>query len=108
MSRGSAPEKHTIILYQLNNVRSRTYFDYPNISASMDGICQLFEAKLKQNSNQKNITYSVNDLYSWVDSLGDITALVYDADTYQYSPKDKEWVKRRLFEHLKRQVSASN
>ncbi len=44
----------------------------------MDGICQLFEVKLKQsNPDRKNIEYSVSDLFSWIDGLTDLSCLVY-------------------------------
>jgi hypothetical protein len=72
----------------------------------VDGICQVFEAKLKQNSNQRNITYSVSDLYKWIDTeLSDISALVFEPNISAYVPHDKEWIKKRVFEQLKRQAN---
>lgn len=38
----------------------------------------MFEEKLKrENRNQTNISYGIKDLFQWIDSLGDMGALVY-------------------------------
>ena len=41
------------------------------------GICQMFEEKLKrENPQQKKITYDISDLFSFIDKLTDLAALV--------------------------------
>lgn len=70
------------------------------------GICRLFETKLKeQNPNARNITYDVKDLFNWIDSLGDMGALVLDARIKGYNPYDKEWVKEKVLNHLKKMAA---
>ena len=84
----------------------RTYYDYENEGAAFDGACRcrhkltarstalvsppslrcaraplgvvkLYEAKLKQlNPQVRQITYDISDLFSYIDSLGDLSALV--------------------------------
>jgi len=40
----------------------------------------MFEKRLKQlNPNMRQITYDINDLYTYIDSLPDLSALVYSA-----------------------------
>jgi hypothetical protein len=40
----------------------------------------MFEKRLKQlNPNMRQITYDINDLYTYIDSLPDLSALVYAA-----------------------------
>jgi hypothetical protein len=98
--------QHTIVLIQYAGNKSRTYFDYETVKNAMDGICQLFEAKLKQsNPNIRNIQYSVSDLFEWADGLADLSCLVFDPNTHQYKPHDREWIKKKVFEQLKKQVS---
>lgn len=98
--------QHTIVLVQQSTKQSRTFYDYSTVKDAMDGICQLFEAKLKQsNPTKRNIQYSVSDLFNWADELADITALVYDPMTFKYTPHDKEWVKSKVFNHLKNQAA---
>ena len=49
----------------------------------------------------RNITYDITELYSFIDQLGDLCCLVrngYGA----YEPHNKQWVKDRVFAHLKR------
>ncbi|XP_042989164.1 enhancer of rudimentary homolog isoform X3 [Carya illinoinensis] len=70
--------KHTIILMQTSpNKASRTFMDYESISQAMDGICGLYERKLKElNPAIRNITYDIADLYNFIDGLADMSALV--------------------------------
>ncbi|TYZ69384.1 hypothetical protein PybrP1_004733 [[Pythium] brassicae (nom. inval.)] len=69
--------KHTIILVQYTrDPNSRTYLDFESVNGGMDGVVKMYEAKLKQlNPNMKNITYDIQDLYNYIDSLVDLSAL---------------------------------
>nr|ABV22423.1 rudimentary enhancer [Oxyrrhis marina] len=98
--------RHTIVLVQFSqNKNSRSYIDYESISQALDGICQLYEQGLKvMNPSLKNITYDISDLYNYVDNLGDLCCLVYNAQSNSYIPHNKEWIKARVFEHLKKQA----
>jgi hypothetical protein len=61
---------------------SRTYLDFESVNGGMDGVVKMYEAKLKQlNPSVKNITYDIQDLYNYIDSLTDLSALVYVAAT---------------------------
>ncbi|KAK9052787.1 hypothetical protein SSX86_029417 [Deinandra increscens subsp. villosa] len=96
--------KHTIILMQTSQNRaSRTFMDYESISQAMDGICALYERKLKNlNPVMRNITYDIQDLYNFMDGLADLSALVYDHSIQAYLPNDREWIRNRMFHHLKK------
>ncbi|OWM86813.1 hypothetical protein CDL15_Pgr015849 [Punica granatum] len=71
--------KHTIVLMQPSpNRASRTFMDYESVSQAIDGICGLYERKLKElNPAIRNITYDISDLYNFIDGLADLSALVY-------------------------------
>ncbi len=70
------------------------------------GICQLYEQKLKMDHpNTRNITYDVSDLFRYIDSLADLSALVFNPQLRAYEPYNKKWVKDRVFAHLKKQAS---
>ncbi|KDP46739.1 hypothetical protein JCGZ_06527 [Jatropha curcas] len=59
------------------NKATRTFMDYDSISQAMDGICGLYERKLKElNPASRNITYDIADLYNFIDGLADMSALV--------------------------------
>ncbi|KAM7459597.1 hypothetical protein LguiA_036591 [Lonicera macranthoides] len=96
--------KHTIILMQTSHNRStRTFMDYDSISQAMDGICGLYERKLKElNPAIRNITYDIADLYNFIDGLADMSALVFDQSIQGYLPYDRQWIKQRTFHHLKK------
>jgi len=51
--------------------------DFPSVGAGMDALVKMYEHKLKElNPLVTNITYDINDLYNFLDSLHDICALV--------------------------------
>ncbi|KAG9455921.1 hypothetical protein H6P81_000429 [Aristolochia fimbriata] len=96
--------RHTIILMQSSpNRATRTFMDYDSISQAMDGICGLYERKLRElNPTIRNITYDIGDLYNFVDGLADLSALVYDSSIHAFVPNDRQWIKQRMLQHLKR------
>ncbi|KAG6503292.1 hypothetical protein ZIOFF_035603 [Zingiber officinale] len=75
--------RHTIILMQSSpNRATRTFMDYDSISQAMDGICGLYERKLKEiNPTVQNITYDISDLYNFIDGLADLSALMFASFT---------------------------
>jgi len=99
---------HTIVLLQANsNASSRQYSDFENEDKAMDAICQLYEAKLKtENRNAKKITYDITDLFAFIDQLPDLATLTFDARISAYVPRNKQWIKDRVFAHLKKQAGA--
>ncbi|EEF46862.1 Protein enhancer of rudimentary, putative [Ricinus communis] len=67
------------------------------------GICGLYERKLKDlNPAIRNITYDIADLYNFIDGLADMSALVYEHSIQAYLPNDRQWIKQRMFQHLKK------
>ncbi|KAL6633996.1 hypothetical protein ACP70R_026667 [Stipagrostis hirtigluma subsp. patula] len=96
--------RHTIILMQPSQNRaSRTFMDYNSINHALDGICGLYERKIRDiNPMVPNITYDISDLYNFIDGLADISALVYDNSIQAFLPYDRQWIKQKLFQHLKK------
>ena len=56
---------HTILLIQFTaDDNSRTYLDYDDIVKCVDGICQLYEQRLKiQNPGKTEVNYNVAELF---------------------------------------------
>ncbi len=69
---------HTILLLQFtHDDNSRTFLDFDNIGRCVDGLCQLYEQKLKiQNDGKQEVQYDVAELFQYLDSLQDLGALV--------------------------------
>ena len=61
-------------------------------------------ASQELNPTMRNITYDINDLYSYIDSMPDLSCLVFDPATGQYAPFTKEWIKKRVYVLLKKQA----
>mgnify|MGYP002630438120 CR=1 FL=1 len=49
----------------------------------------------------RNITYDITDLYNFVDTLSDLSCLVFNPQMQGYEPRNRQWVKDRVFAHLK-------
>nr|GLL44400.1 enhancer of rudimentary homolog [Ipomoea trifida] len=72
--------------------------DYDSITQAMDGICALYERKLKE----LNLPiYDISDLYNFINGLVDTSALVYDHSIQAYLPYDRQWIKQKTLQHLK-------
>ncbi|KMT16947.1 hypothetical protein BVRB_2g044170 [Beta vulgaris subsp. vulgaris] len=85
------------------NRASRTFMDYESISQAMDGICALYERKLKEiNPTLRNISYDIGDLYNFIDGLADLSGLVYEHSIQAYLPYDREWIKQKALQRLKK------
>ena len=99
-------DKHTIVLMQPGtHPNTRTYMDYTTISGAMDGLCGIFEKKLKElNPQVPKITYDIQDLYNFIDTHAEVTVLALEPASGTYAPYNKEWVKKKVYQHLKRQA----
>ncbi|KAI3436308.1 hypothetical protein D9Q98_002361 [Chlorella vulgaris] len=97
-------DKHTIVLMQPSpNQASRTFKDYEGVPQAVEGICNDFERKLRElNPQLRSITYDIGDLYSWIDNMPDLSALVFEPQVMAYVPCGKEWIKKKAFTHLRR------
>ena len=69
-------------------------------------IVKMYEHKLKElNPSVQHITYDISDLYNYIDNLHDICGLVLDSSTSKYDPKDRNWIKSKVFAHLRSQAA---
>lgn len=101
---------HTILLVQFaQHKNSRVYLDYETVFQAYDGVCQLYEQGLKVKCpDRKDITYDILDLFQYIDTLADLGFLVYDNKSHAYTPHDKEWIKKQVFLHLKKQITQAS
>ena len=104
-----AEGSHTILLLQpTSQATSRTYQDFETLELALDGVCTLYEKELKTlNPAVRNITYDVSDLYGYLDQLTDVSCLVFREQINAYPPRGKEWLKKQVFQHLKKQSAGS-
>jgi hypothetical protein len=72
----------------------------------MEAVCKIFEEHLKKiYPNESNISYDISELFLFLERLGDITCMVFDADRQVYIPKSRDWIKDQLFIILRRQAA---
>ena len=99
--------RHTLMLMQKKPAASsKTWADYTNINAAVDGFINSFESEFRSmNPGMKTLTYSVADLQKYVDSMHDVSMLVSDPQTKQYAPKGKAFIKNSIMQRLKSSVA---
>ncbi|KAJ1673661.1 hypothetical protein EV182_004804 [Spiromyces aspiralis] len=92
--------KHTIIMIQkTGNTSSRTYFDYESVDLAVEGIIQMYEKRLKVLfPNKTQINYHIEDLKKFIDQHSDI----YEPPIKAYTPRDREWIKEAIHNHLRK------
>ena len=94
---------HTILLIQFTaDETTKTFLEYADISKCVDGVCQLYEQRLRlQNSDKQEVTYDVQQLFAYLDQLTDIGAMVYNVNIKAYEPKSRDWIKQQVYCGLK-------
>ncbi|EFJ09615.1 hypothetical protein SELMODRAFT_113284 [Selaginella moellendorffii] len=99
----SSKKKILLLVQQNQNQSSRTYLEFDSIPLCMEGVCAMYEKKLKDlNPELTSICYDIGDLYDFIDGLKDISALVYDPNVHGFLPYDRQWIKHRSFQHLRK------
>jgi len=99
---------HTILLIQPTGSETRTYCDFENINDAMEGVCHIYESHLKKlNPTMSEVSYDAQELFQFIDSLKDLSVLVYQRATNTYGPYDREFIKEKILLLLQRQVTKS-
>eukprot|EP00966_Prymnesium_polylepis_P104816 2428101-Prymnesium_polylepis.1 len=95
--------RHTIMLQQATSAPgSRTWTDFDSTPAALDFFTGGYEKELRKlNPASAQLTYTVADLHTYVDSLHDLSMLVADPQTKQYAPKGKDFIKSQLMMRIK-------
>jgi len=84
---------------------SRTYSDYESVNECLEGVCKIYEEYLKRmNPSSPSITYDISQLFDFVDQLADLSCLVFHKTTSTYVPHNKDWIKEKIYELLRRQA----
>jgi hypothetical protein len=97
---------HTILLIQLKTApSSRTYADFEDTNGAWAELVRLFENELKRlNPTVPELTYGIEDLLRWIDSLPDLGALTYSAQKLAYDAHDRKWIKDKVRAMIVKQV----
>ncbi len=70
------------------------------------GICKVFEEHLKKrNPTSPSITYDISELFEFIEQISDLSCLVFQKQTGQYKPHNKEWIKQEIFQLLRKQAA---
>ncbi|XP_072022482.1 enhancer of rudimentary homolog isoform X1 [Amphiura filiformis] len=98
---------HSILLIQPGQPETRTYSDYETVVACMDGVCKIFEEHLKRlHPHSPSITYDISQLFQFIDNLEDLSCLVLQKNTKTYAPYNKDWIKEKIYDQLRKQAAS--
>eukprot|EP00116_Pleurobrachia_bachei_P017415 sb/3477677/ len=102
----SSDRSHTILLVQPSHKpTSRTYCDYETLTEALEGVCKIYEEHLKElNPSSLSITYDISQLFDFIDDLNDMVCMVFARNSRSYEPKDKEWIKEKIYALLRKQA----
>eukprot|EP00347_Sterkiella_histriomuscorum_P012310 403369078 len=97
---------HTVVLLQFTeDENSRAYLDFDTIGDALDGLCQLYEQKLKvANPDAQAITYDLCDLINYLDTVKDLSCLCFNDTQKVYIPHGRDWIKSKIYMSLKKQA----
>eukprot|EP00949_MAST-11_sp_MAST-11-sp1_P002869 g2869.t1 len=103
---GGDKAKHTILLIQLSTAReSRDFQDFNSVEDAINGIVNIYEENVKAlNPNLPRITYTIEDLYSFIDDLAEVACLVYTDSIKAYAPHGKKWIKSKVLKFMEKQA----
>ena len=92
-----------MLLVQFSTSPAGAFFEYPTQSELFDGLCQIYERGLRICLQGKtNVTYELDDLINYIDSLPSLRAFVHKTGVWQ--DFDKDWIKSGLSSHLRQQA----
>jgi len=92
---------HTIFMLQLTTPDTRTYSDYDTLTQAVEAVVKLFEDDFKRKSGSDIVTYDVNQMFDFLDTVADISFLVFKKETNMYSPMDKDAIKEKIYALLR-------
>lgn len=93
---------HTIMLHQETKSKTtRSWSDHGTLSEALDAFTAQYERQLRQlNPQAKQLSYTVQDLHTYIDAMADLSAMVYVAHAKLYAPRGKEFIKAQLLQRL--------
>ncbi|TDG42560.1 hypothetical protein AWZ03_011019 [Drosophila navojoa] len=94
---------HTVLLvHPKKSPQTRTYSEFNTLDDCLEAVCNIYEEHLKRKyPNMPSITYDIKQLFDFIDSLVDISCLVYQKSTRSYAPYGREWIKDRIYEQFR-------
>jgi Enhancer of rudimentary len=105
-----------ILLVKFTNSRSSAgniiggaYYEFETVNELLDGVCRLYENALKISLGKiGHITYELNNLIEYIDSLADLKILISSSNGGGFIEKDKLWIKESIVNHLQKQINSSS
>ena len=98
----SRVDLHTITLIQKTEfLDSRTFTDHESPAAAINNLVVVFEEYWRnKNQGKRGLTFESKNILEFLDSLHDLSFLIYDKRIKAYAPRDRTWVKNALHQQL--------
>lgn len=102
---------HTILMIQPTLPTTRTYADYDSVEEAVSGLIKMYEDALKKETPSGRagvVTYEIQQLFDWMETLADISVLVFQRQTNTYAPGDRDYVKEKVYAVLRKTAMGDN
>lgn len=87
----------TYIMLQPTNMDSRLWLDFPSVQKAADAIISRFEHRVQElNPQMHKVSYALKDLYSWLDNMAELFAMVQQRGSDTYIRRERIWLKDRI------------
>lgn len=98
----SLPPHHQIQFTELPS--SKSYIEVEGIDQLFECLLHLFELQVRMQHSEivglDKITYDYKDVLLFLENLKSICVLIFDQTLMAFVPKDLEWIKQQLLQHL--------
>lgn len=90
---------------------SRSYQDFESkedclACKTYTDLCEMYERELRARfPGRERLQYSASDLLAYIDAFPDLVCMVESANSREYSPHGKDWVKDQLLKMLHAQAA---
>lgn len=99
--------QHTVLLLQFkkDEPMTRTYLDFNTIDDAMLGLLKIYEQHLRRTAlpgSNAHLQYDMSDLVEYMDSIADMSCMVFNDTQKVYLPHGLDWLKSRVYTQLKK------
>ncbi|KAK8825773.1 hypothetical protein AV274_2506 [Blastocystis sp. ATCC 50177/Nand II] len=95
------PNKYTVLFYQIRGINTRTYQDFATVTQCMKYLLDFYLDELQRaNPTIRQISYNIDDVLNFIDSLAQCNIIVFDPQTNLGTPFGKNGVKTKMVQYL--------
>lgn len=89
--------ERTYLLLQPTNTDSRLWLEFASVQKAAEAIISRFEHRVQElNPQMHKVSYALKDLYSWLDNMSEVFAMVRQQRADVYVRQERTWLKDQI------------